>query len=29
MEKTTTKFGDIEIKKQKFHLYKTPILIEN
>ena len=29
MEKTIIKFGDIKIKKQKFHQYKRPILIHN
>ena len=29
MEKTITKFGDIEIKKQKFHQNKRPISIQN
>ena len=29
MEKTITKFGDIEIEKQKFHEYKKPISIKN
>ena len=29
MEKTITKFGNIEIKKQKFHQYKRPTLIKN
>ena len=29
MEKTIVKFGDIEIKKQKFHQYKRPISIKN
>ena len=28
MEKTITKFGDIEIQKQKFHQYKGPISIK-
>ena len=29
MKKTIVKFGDIKIKKQKFHQYKRPILIDN
>ena len=29
MEKADTKFGDIKIKKQKFHQYEIPILIDN
>ena len=29
MDKTIIKFGDIEIKKQKFHQHKSPILINN
>ena len=29
LEKTIIKFGDIEIKKKKFHQRKSPILIEN
>ena len=29
MEKTITKFGDTEIKKQKFCQHKRPILIAN
>ena len=29
MEKTITKVGDIEIKKQKFHQHKRPISIKN
>ena len=29
MEKTIIKFGDIEIKKQKFHQHKIPISIKN
>ena len=29
MERTIIKFGDIEIKKQKFHKYKRPISIKN
>ena len=29
MEKTIMKFGDIEIKKQKFHQHKRPIPIKN
>ena len=29
MEKTIIKFGDIEIKKQKFHQHKRPISIKN
>ena len=29
MEKTTIKFGDIEIEKQKFHQHKIPISIKN
>ena len=29
MENTITKFGDIEIQKQKFHQHKRPILITN
>ena len=29
MEKTIMKFGDIEIKKQKFHQHKRPISIKN
>ena len=28
MEKTSLKFGDIEIKKQKFHQYKRPVSIK-
>ena len=28
MEKTVTKFGDIEILKQKFHQHKGPISIK-
>ena len=28
MEKTIMKFGDIEIKKQKFHQHKRPISIK-
>ena len=28
-KKTVTKFGDIEIKKQKFQQYKRPILTTN
>ena len=29
MEKTIIKFGDVEIKKQKFHQHKTPISVKN
>ena len=29
MEKTIIKFGDIEVKKQKFRLHKRPISIKN
>ena len=29
MEKTITKFGDIEIEKQKFHEHKRHISIKN
>ena len=29
MEKAITKFGDIEIEKQKFHQHKTHISIKN
>ena len=29
MEKTTIKFGDIEIEKQKFRQHKIPISIKN
>ena len=29
MKKTTIKFGDIEIKKQKFYRYKRPISIKD
>ena len=29
MEKTTIKFGDIEIKKQKFYWYERPISIKD
>ena len=29
MEKTIIKFGDSEIKKQNFHQYNSPILINN
>ena len=29
MEKTITKFGDIEIRKQKFHQHTRPISIKN
>ena len=29
IEKTITKFGDIEIQKQKFHQHKGPISIKN
>ena len=29
MEKTIIKFVDIEIKKQKYHQHKRPILIKN
>ena len=29
MEKTTIKFGDIEIKKQKYYRYKRPISIKD
>ena len=29
MEKTVIKFGDIEIKKQKFRQHKRPISIKN
>ena len=29
MEKTSIKFGDIEIKKQKFYRYKRPISIKD
>ena len=29
MEKTIIKFGDIKMKKQKFHQYKRPISIDN
>ena len=29
LEKTITKFSDIEIKKQKFHQHKRPISIRN
>ena len=29
MEKTITRFGDTEIKKQKFYQHKIPILIAN
>ena len=29
MEKAVTKFGDIEIEKQKFHQHKTHISIKN
>ena len=29
MEKTIIKFGNIEIKKQKFHQHKRPISIKN
>ena len=29
MEKTVIKFDDIEIKKQKFHQHKRPILIKS
>ena len=29
MHKTVIKFGDIEIKKQKFHHHKRPISIKN
>ena len=29
MEKTTIKFGDIEIKKQKFYRYERPISIKD
>ena len=29
MEKADTKFGDTKIKKQKFHQYEIPILIDN
>ena len=29
MEKTIIKFGDIKIKKQKFHQYKRPTSIDN
>ena len=29
MEKTITKFGDIEIQKQKIHQHKRPISIKN
>ena len=29
IEKTITKFGDIEIQKQKFHQRKGPISIKN
>ena len=29
IEKTVTKFGDIEIQKQKFHQHKGPISIKN
>ena len=28
MEKTIKKFGDNEIKKQKFHQHKRPILMK-
>ena len=28
MEKTILKFGDIEIKKQKFHQHKRPVSIK-
>ena len=28
-KKTTIKFGDIEIKKQKFYQYKRPVSIDN
>ena len=28
-KKTTVKFGDIEIKKQKFHQHKRPTSIKN
>ena len=28
MEKTSIKFGDIEIEKQKFHEHKRPISIK-
>ena len=28
MEKIIIKYGDIEIKKQKFHQHKSPILIK-
>ena len=29
MEKTIIKFGDIEIRKQRFHQYKRPISAKN
>ena len=29
MKKTITKFGDIEIQKQKFHQHKRPISIKD
>ena len=29
MEKTVIKFGDIEIRKQKFHQHKRPVSIKN
>ena len=29
MDKTIIKFGDNDIEKQKFHLYKRPISIRN
>ena len=29
IKKTITKFGDIEIQKQKFHQHKGPISIKN
>ena len=29
MEKTIIKFGNIEIRKQKFHQHKRPISINN
>ena len=29
MEKTIKKFGDIEIKKQRFHQFKKHILTKN
>ena len=28
MEKIIIKFGDIEVKKQRFHRYKRPILLK-